>query len=75
MKVEILGNNLCDFIHPCDHSILQAVFSNHDEQQQQQQQPVHLAVRVKSLLSEKGQVVSMRQANYKVSATDRQPGD
>ena len=64
MQTDILGSNLCDYIHPCDHNILQSVLSNQDDQEQQQ--PVQLAVRVKSLLSDNGRVMSMRQADYKV---------
>ena len=57
--VDMLGNNLCDFIHPCDHSTLKSVFSQGDDHQQ-------AAVRVKNLLQGNGRVVSMRQAGYEV---------
>ena len=59
--VDILGRNLCEFIHPCDHNILQSVFSNGADQQQE------LAVRMKNLLKDNGRMISMRQAEYKVS--------
>ena len=61
--VDILGKNLSEFIHPCDHNIFQSVFSNSADQQQQQQ----LAVRVKNLVKDNGRMMSMRQAEYKVS--------
>ena len=57
--VDILGRNLCEFIHPCDHNILQSVFNNGDDQQE-------LAVRMKNLLKDNGRMMSMRQAEYKV---------
>jgi light-regulated signal transduction histidine kinase (bacteriophytochrome) len=61
--VDILGRNLNEFIHPCDHNILQSVFSNSAERHQQQQ----IAVRMKNLVKDNGRMMSIRQADYKVS--------
>ena len=58
--VDMLGRNLSEFIHPCDHNILQTVFSTADDHHQ-------LAVRVKNLVKDNGRRMSMRQAEYKVS--------
>ena len=57
--VDILGNNLCDFLHPCDHSALQTLFSSGTAKHQ-------VALRLRNLLGDRGRVVSMRQAGYKV---------
>ena len=59
-NIDILGNNLLDILHPCDHSVLQAVFSAGDDKHQ-------VVVRVKNLLGDNGRVFTLRQAGYKVS--------
>ena len=59
-SVDILGNNILDILHPCDHSVLQAVFSGGDDKHQ-------VVVRMKNLLGDNGRVFTLRQAGYKVS--------
>ena len=57
--VDILGNNLLELLHPCDHSVIQTLFSGGQEKQQ-------VVVRMKNLLGDNGRVISSRQAGYKV---------
>ena len=63
VQVEILGNSLFDFIHPCDHDDLRGLV-NHKSQGDNEQSGI--LVRMNCTLNNKGRSVNSKSLEYKV---------
>jgi len=59
-SMELLGQSFYDYIHPCDHHQLNAVLNPKGGQSKE------AYVRIKVTVTERGRLINLRQANYKV---------
>lgn len=58
--LELTGQSLCDYVHPCDHHQLKKLLSSKTGENQE------AYVRVKVTVTERGRMINLRQANYKL---------
>jgi len=62
-QVELLGQDFCDYVHPCDHKQLQLLTQN--KPIGMEEEAVEIFVRVKCTVTERGRMINLKQANYK----------
>lgn len=62
-QVELLGQEFCDYVHPCDHEQLKQLTPAKNVPSEGEL--VEIFVRVKCTVTERGRMINLRQANYK----------
>ncbi|XP_076360502.1 LOW QUALITY PROTEIN: hypoxia-inducible factor 1-alpha-like [Tachypleus tridentatus] len=63
-QIDLLGNNIYDFSHPCDHEEIKQILSFKDNEKSKL--PRSFFFRMKCTLTNKGRSVNVRSASYKV---------
>jgi len=75
-QVELLGQDISDYVHPCDHQELKKLTPQ--LQASSQEESFEVFVRIKSTVTERGRMINLKQANYKsmkISGLARQMPD
>uniref|UniRef100_H3BEE1 Endothelial PAS domain protein 1 n=1 Tax=Latimeria chalumnae TaxID=7897 RepID=H3BEE1_LATCH len=66
-QVELVGQNLFDFIHPCDQEEIRNVLSlKHEISRKKQSKDCDFFVRMKCTLTNQGRMVNLKSASWKV---------
>jgi len=62
-QVELLGQDISDYVHPCDHQELKKLTPQ--QQATSKDESFEIFVRIKSTVTERGRMINLKQANYK----------
>ncbi|XP_013786961.1 hypoxia-inducible factor 1-alpha-like isoform X2 [Limulus polyphemus] len=65
-QIDLLGNNVYDFSHPCDHEEIKQILSFKSNENSKLPIPRAFFFRMKCTLTNKGRNVNVRSASYKV---------
>ena len=69
LQVELMGQSIFEYTHPCDHEEVTDIFSKHHGKKENHSEESHVFfMRMKSTLTSKGKNVNLKSASYKVRA-------
>merc|ERR550519_403858 len=63
-STELIGQSIYDYVHPCDHNRMQSLTEDGEDGQVDRNAKVF--VRIKVTMTDRGRMVNLRQASYKV---------
>ena len=66
LQIDLMGQSVYEFVHPCDHDEVQDMLSPHGKDDDSVYKPTTIFVRFKCTLTSKGRNVNLKSATYKV---------
>lgn len=63
-QIDLLGQNVYEYSHPCDHEEIREVLSS--KTQEDSDSPKSIFIRLKCTLTSKGRSVNLKSATFKV---------
>ena len=66
LQLDLLGANMFEFVHPCDHDELREILDERDAEEDCRSREHTFFLRNKCTLTSKGRNVNLKSASYKV---------